>query len=184
MKLLQESPVEILEPLSNPPESVYVAEVKGPFGPAVVAGTAIGIVRLRLHVTLDIFSRELSRRWGTESIYDDAPLQSTIESLTAYFHGVPISVKTTVQPVMITPFTLSVHRCLARIPYGQTRTYGEIATALGNPNAARAVGGACGRNRILIIVPCHRVLAADSLGGFGAGLDIKKKLLMHEGIEW
>ena len=182
MKLLRESLVKFLEPLSKPPESLYVASVPGPFGSAVIAGTADGIVCLRMNASLNRFSHELRKVWGTHSIKDEVPLKNTIEGLTAYFHGIPGSIEATVQPLMITPFTLSVHHYLTRIPYGQTQTYGEIAAALEKPYAARAVGGACGRNNVLIIVPCHRVMAASGFGGFGAGLDLKKRLLRHEGI--
>ncbi len=67
------------------------------------------------------------------------------------------------------------------IPYGKTRTYGEIAAALGNPNAARAVGGANGSNPIPIFIPCHRVVAAGGLGGYGGGIEMKRALLKLEG---
>lgn len=74
----------------------------------------------------------------------------------------------------------SLHRVKA-IPYGQTRTYGEIAAALGNPKAARAVGGANGANPIPIIIPCHRVVAAGGLGGYGGGIEMKRAFLRLEG---
>lgn len=67
-----------------------------------------------------------------------------------------------------------------KIAYGKTRTYGEIATALGHPKAARAVGAANGGNPIPIIIPCHRVVASNGLGGYGGGLPMKRKLLSHE----
>ncbi|MEN0019574.1 MAG: methylated-DNA--[protein]-cysteine S-methyltransferase [Planctomycetota bacterium] len=79
-------------------------------------------------------------------------------------------------------FELAVWRALLDIPRSQTRTYADIACALGKPGAARAVGLANGRNRMAIIVPCHRVIGADgSLTGYGGGLDRKRKLLHHEG---
>lgn len=82
-----------------------------------------------------------------------------------------------------TPFTQRVLVFLQTIPFGQTLSYGEIAARLGKPNASRAVGSACGRNPVLLMIPCHRVLAANGkLGGFAAGLDIKRALLTHEGI--
>ncbi|MBN2329046.1 MAG: methylated-DNA--[protein]-cysteine S-methyltransferase [Candidatus Omnitrophica bacterium] len=81
-----------------------------------------------------------------------------------------------------TPFQIHVWKTLCRVPYGKTLSYGELAARSGRPKAARAVGMIMGRNRIPIIVPCHRILAADgSLGGFGCGLDVKKKLLQVEG---
>ncbi|KOG43052.1 methylated-DNA--[protein]-cysteine S-methyltransferase [Streptomyces resistomycificus] len=80
-----------------------------------------------------------------------------------------------------TPFQRSVWEQLQRIPYGETRTYGELADALGNPAASRAVGLANGRNPVGIIVPCHRVVGAGgSLTGYGGGLDRKQRLLDFE----
>jgi len=80
-----------------------------------------------------------------------------------------------------TPFQKKVWRALLEIPAGQTRSYGEIAAAVGEPGAARAVGAACGANPIPVLVPCHRVLAAHKkLGGFSAGLKWKRLLLERE----
>ncbi|MFD9390733.1 methylated-DNA--[protein]-cysteine S-methyltransferase [Streptomyces sp. NPDC060000] len=81
-----------------------------------------------------------------------------------------------------TPFQRSVWAELRGIPYGETRTYGELAAALGSPAASRAVGLANGRNPIGIIVPCHRVIGAGGgLTGYGGGLDRKQRLLEFEG---
>jgi epoxyqueuosine reductase len=80
-----------------------------------------------------------------------------------------------------TPFQQQVWRALMKIPYGETRTYGDIAEAVRNPGAMRAVGNANGRNHLPIIVPCHRVIAAGGkIGGFGGGVGLKKSLLAHE----
>ncbi|ELY54493.1 methylated-DNA--[protein]-cysteine S-methyltransferase [Natronolimnohabitans innermongolicus] len=76
-------------------------------------------------------------------------------------------------------FTGSVMRAMAAIPSGETRTYGELASEL--ETAPIAVGQACGRNPVPVIVPCHRVVGADSLTGYGGGLDLKRRLLEHEG---
>lgn len=82
-----------------------------------------------------------------------------------------------------TPFQRAVWAAMYAIPYGETRSYGELAKAIGRPAAFRAVGQACGRNPISIIQPCHRVLAANgALGGFRSGLDNKRQLLALEGI--
>ncbi|HET7676821.1 MAG TPA: methylated-DNA--[protein]-cysteine S-methyltransferase [Candidatus Limnocylindrales bacterium] len=72
------------------------------------------------------------------------------------------------------------------IPWGSTATYGEIARRVGSPRASRAVGGAVGRNRFWLLVPCHRVVAADGLGGYGGGLwslELKRQLLEREGVD-
>lgn len=81
-----------------------------------------------------------------------------------------------------TPFQRTVWQQLQLIPYGETRTYGELAAMLGKPNASRAVGLANGKNPIGVIVPCHRVIGAGgSLTGYGGGLDRKQRLLAFEG---
>ncbi|WP_306054282.1 methylated-DNA--[protein]-cysteine S-methyltransferase [Natronococcus wangiae] len=76
-------------------------------------------------------------------------------------------------------FTGTVMRAMERIPYGETRTYGELAADL--ETAPVAVGQACGRNPVPVLVPCHRVVGADSLTGYAGGLDLKRALLEHEG---
>lgn len=82
-----------------------------------------------------------------------------------------------------TDFQRKVWREIEKIPMGKTKTYLEIAKAIGKPGAARAVGSACGANPIPLFVPCHRVVASNGgLGGFSGGLDIKKKLLRLEGV--
>lgn len=81
-----------------------------------------------------------------------------------------------------TAFQQRVWEELRRIPHGETRSYGELAALLGNPNASRAVGGANGANNVAVLIPCHRVIAADgTLGGYAYGLEIKAELLRREG---
>lgn len=92
------------------------------------------------------------------------------------FHRLPLRLSGT-------DFTQKVGRALLEIPYGEVRTYGEIAASLDSPRAARAIGGACHRNPICIIVPCHRVVGAGNrLTGFGGGIGVKAWLLVHEGV--
>jgi AraC family transcriptional regulator of adaptative response/methylated-DNA-[protein]-cysteine methyltransferase len=82
-----------------------------------------------------------------------------------------------------TAFQQRVWEELRRIPHGETRSYGELAAALGNPKASRAVGGANGANHVAVLIPCHRVIAADgTLGGYAYGLAIKAELLRREGV--
>jgi O-6-methylguanine DNA methyltransferase len=81
-----------------------------------------------------------------------------------------------------TPFQLQCWRALLAIPYGETRSYADLAQAIGRPKAYRAVGMANNRNPIAIVVPCHRVIASDgTLCGYGGGLDVKRRLLELEG---
>ena len=76
-----------------------------------------------------------------------------------------------------TPFQRAVWRAIDAIPYAQTATYAELAARIGRPTAARAVAAACGRNPVAVFTPCHRVVAADGLGGFRGGLALKQALL-------
>lgn len=81
-----------------------------------------------------------------------------------------------------TPFQRQVWKAIQSIPYGQVATYGDLALKIGNPKAVRAVGGACGKNPILIRIPCHRVVAKSGLGGFSSPMELKKVLLDIEGF--
>jgi methylated-DNA-[protein]-cysteine S-methyltransferase len=111
---------------------------------------------------------------------DDTPFAEAADQLLAYFAG---GLKEFTLPLNLvgTPFQRSVWEQLRKIPYGETRSYGDLAGALGSPKASRAVGLANGRNPVGIIVPCHRVVGADgSLTGYGGGLDRKQRLLDFE----
>ncbi|MFD4574759.1 methylated-DNA--[protein]-cysteine S-methyltransferase [Streptomyces sp. NPDC058417] len=111
---------------------------------------------------------------------DDTLFAETEDQLKAYFAG---ELKDFTVPLRLTgtPFQRSVWEALRAIPYGETRSYGQLAAALGTPNASRAVGLANGRNPVGIIVPCHRVVGADGgLTGYGGGLDRKQRLLAFE----
>ncbi|MER6526561.1 methylated-DNA--[protein]-cysteine S-methyltransferase [Streptomyces sp. NPDC001508] len=111
---------------------------------------------------------------------DDTLFGAAEEQLAAYFQG-ELTEFTLELRLPGTSFQRSVWEQLTRIPYGETRTYGELADALGNPNASRAVGLANGRNPVGIIVPCHRVVGSDgSLTGYGGGLERKRRLLDFE----
>ena len=81
-----------------------------------------------------------------------------------------------------TTFQQSVWRALKTIPRGETRSYGWVAQQIGKPRSSRAVGAACGANPVPVVIPCHRVIAGDgSIGGFGGGLPMKRRLLQIEG---
>ena len=114
---------------------------------------------------------------------ESALTQECARQLTQYFSGcrqifdLPLDASGT-------DFQVNIWQCLAKIPFGDTRSYGEIASMINNPKSVRAVGGANGKNPISIIVPCHRVIGANgSLTGYAGGIDRKLWLLNHEGIE-
>lgn len=100
--------------------------------------------------------------------------------LESFYAGKTVDVK----PLPLgTPFQMKVWDKLSTIPFGKTKNYKQIATEIGNPKACRAVGGACGKNPVLLLIPCHRVISSDkTLGGFTGGLSLKKTLLEIEGF--
>ena len=107
-------------------------------------------------------------------------LHEAEHQITAFFRGERRQLDFPIRMVG-TPFQQRVWRALQQIPYGTTRTYGEIATAIGNSRASRAVGMACNKNPLLLIVPCHRVVGANGkLTGFAYGVDAKQWLLELE----
>jgi methylated-DNA-[protein]-cysteine S-methyltransferase len=134
-------------------------------------------------IDMDVASRPPRdlENWSCDP--EAGPLREVARQLGEYFAGrrrvfdLPIRMEGT-------EFQRRAWRMLLEIPYGQTRSYGEQAKRIGNPNASRAVGLANGRNPIPIVVPCHRVIGADgSLTGFGGGIERKRWLLAHEGLQ-
>lgn len=110
-------------------------------------------------------------------------LLQAIEQLNNYFRGKPESFDIPLDFTIGTTFQKSVWAQVRAIPYGRTKTYGQIAEELGQAKAARAVGAANGANPLPIFVPCHRVVQANgALGGYSGGLDIKEALLRLEGV--
>ena len=111
---------------------------------------------------------------------EDGPFEETARQLGEYFAGTRRTFDLPLAP-RTTPFQARVLEALQAIPYGETRSYRDIAVALGNPRAVRAVGSANGSNPLPIVIPCHRVIGSDgSLTGFGGGLETKRFLLALE----
>ena len=119
------------------------------------------------------------RFYPTNWAYHPDAYSDAIIDLVRFFNG---DIKTLDIPFALfgTNFQKKVWRAIARIPYGETRSYKEVAIMSGHPNAARAVGNACNKNRLLLAVPCHRVVASNGLGGYGGNLEAKKWLLNIE----
>ncbi|MCL6558940.1 MAG: methylated-DNA--[protein]-cysteine S-methyltransferase, partial [Firmicutes bacterium] len=112
---------------------------------------------------------------------DPGPAGVLLEEIERYFSGEKVSFSSPVDWTEYTPFQRLVLEIVKRIPYGEVSSYGRVAGEAGAPRAARAVGGVMRSNRTPLVVPCHRVLAADgSLGGFTGGLEMKRYLLNLE----
>jgi len=144
--------------------------IDSPIGPLTLAGDGEVLTNLRM---VDQ-TYEPDR---TDWIHDDTAFGAAVEQLAAYFTGQLRSFDLELK-MGGTDFQLRVWNALRTIPYGETRSYGEIAAQIGSPKAARAVGLANAHNPIAVIVPCHRVIGADgTLTGFGGGLGRKSALL-------
>jgi len=125
----------------------------------------------------------LKKRFGKASLeHEPSKVRVARDQVTAYFAGKRTDFSLKLAPLG-TEFQGRVWNALQRIPFGKTRSYGELAAQLGNARASRAVGRANATNPICLIVPCHRVIGADgSLTGFAFGEKIKRRLLEHEGV--
>jgi AraC family transcriptional regulator of adaptative response/methylated-DNA-[protein]-cysteine methyltransferase len=162
-------------------ETIRYAMLDTPLGQMLVAATAKGICRL----TFDEDVAALKRR------FPNADVQPADTAMASLVSGVLAAIETpSAMPdlpidVRGTAFQEAVWRELRKIPAGETRSYADIAAAIGEPGAVRAVGTANGSNPIAVLVPCHRVIRSDgTLGGYAGGLDRKRKLLAAEGAGW
>ncbi len=126
---------------------------------------------------------ELRERFAADDVlHDPARLAAARGEITDYFSGKRTAFTLPLAPSG-TPFQQSVWTALRRIPFGTTRSYGELAADLGNPGAARAIGRANATNPICLLIPCHRVIGGDgSLTGYAFGEALKSQLLAHEGV--
>jgi O-6-methylguanine DNA methyltransferase len=173
-------------------ESLHCTTMHSAIGPLFLAKSARGLVALEFDARLPGQQsirpnpRHLRRESEKEKNgfkFEDSPrlLQPYLSELEEYFAGKRREF-TFALDLRGTDFQQACWRALVAIPYGETRTYANIARAVGKPNAFRAAGMANNRNPIAIVVPCHRVIASDgTLCGYGGGLDVKRKLLELEG---
>jgi O-6-methylguanine DNA methyltransferase len=169
-------------------ETLYSTNLDSPVGPLFLAASAQGLVALEFDArlpgqqTIRPNPRDLrAEKNGLK--FEDSPglMRSYVAELEEYFSGTrrefgfPLDLRGT-------DFQVACWHALLAIPYGETRSYGDIARAIGKPHAFRAVGMANNRNPIAIVVPCHRVIASNgTLCGYGGGLDVKRTLLQLEG---
>ena len=163
-------------------EIVHTAQFDSPIGSLRVASTQHGLAYVELPFASGRGLRGWLRRCVPDARCSDgfAPNRLAIGQLLEYLEGKRVGFELPLD-LRGTPFQRAVWEALQEIPYGETRSYAEIARRVGQPNAVRAVGAANGANPIALIVPCHRVIASDGkLGGYGGGLALKGKLLAME----
>jgi methylated-DNA-[protein]-cysteine S-methyltransferase len=162
---------------------VAYADVDSPFGRLLVAGTDRGIVKLGLpNLPADEVLTELVERISPRVLEAPRRLDGARRELEAYFEGKLHDFGVPVDWRLSHGFRNKALHAVARIPYGETRSYSEIARDAGNPRAFRAAGTACGSNPVPLIVPCHRVVQAGGApGNYGGGPEMKRALLTFEG---
>jgi O-6-methylguanine DNA methyltransferase len=162
-------------------EKIYYSSFDSPFLKRVfVASTERGVCMVDFLKSEKVFLERLREHFPGKIIKDDRKNGEVLSQLRKYLKG-KLKRFDCKLDLKGTPFQKKVWSALAKIPYGQTRSYKEIARAIGHPNAFRAVGNANGENSIPLILPCHRVIESNGgLGGFGHGVEIKKQLLDFE----
>ncbi len=165
--------------------AIYIAEVSPtPLGPIWVAVNEGGLVAVHTHADEAAFRAELEGRYRAAIVYDEVRTREAREQIHAYLVGERQQFELPINWSVMTPFQKKALQATYAIPRGETRTYGQIAAATGNPRAARAVGRAEATNPMPIVIPCHRVIGSDGrLHGYGGrgGLDTKAWLLRLEG---
>ncbi len=154
--------------------TTYYTYMDSPIGSLLLAGDGENLS------TLGFPGGRMQRRHEPGWVEDAAPFVLAIEQLRAYFTGELKHFDLPLAPAG-TEFQRKVWSALQGIPYGETRSYGELAIEVGNGKASRAVGSANGKNPIPVIIPCHRVVGSDGdLTGFGGGIETKQRLLELE----
>jgi methylated-DNA-[protein]-cysteine S-methyltransferase len=156
--------------------------VDTPIGPLLVAATDRGLLRISFDADADHSLADLTRVAGRRVLRAPRAVDTVRRELDEYFDQRRRSFDLAIDLRGATPFTAQVLDELARVPYGHTSSYGELAARVGRPRAARAIGMVMNHNPIPIVLPCHRVVGSDgSLTGYGGGLHRKEHLLRLEG---
>jgi len=176
----------------NPMETIHSTMFTSPVGPLFLAASERGLVALEFDARLPgqqtIRPNPRDLRWENKAEIKSVrfeeskgTMRSYVQELDEYFAGQRREFSFALD-LRGTDFQVACWQALLAIPYGETRSYADIARVVGRPKGFRAVGMANNRNPVAIVVPCHRVIASDgTLCGYGGGLDIKRKLLELEG---
>ena len=171
---------------AKPPEDFRTGRLDSPAGVILLVWDEAGALRALDFADYEArMHRLLRRQYGGEvRLSPGTPPRALVEALQAYFAGDLTAPDALTVQTGGTDFQRQVWAMLRRIPAGATWSYGDLARAIGRPKAVRAVGLANGANPVAIVTPCHRVIGSDgSLTGYGGGLDRKRWLLAHEGVQ-
>jgi len=156
--------------------------VDTPLGTLLVAATERGLARIVYDPDPEQELERLARAFGLRVLRTPKPIDEARRELDEYFEGRRQSFDVSVDLALLADFNRRVLHELARVPYGEVVTYGELAARAKRPRAARAVGTVMNRNPLPIVLPCHRVIGANGkLVGYGGGLERKEALLRLEG---
>ena len=162
---------------ATPPSPIFQCHTPSPLGDVLLGASDQGLIGVWFAHRQQHLPD--TRQWVNHEAHPT--LRAAAQQLHDYFSGQRQNFDLSCHPAWGTPFQRAVWRALQRIPYGQTRTYGDIARDIGKPKAVRAVGAAIGQNPHTLVVPCHRVVGAHgALTGYAGGLDRKTYLLAHE----
>lgn len=167
--------------MAEPKKNIRYASHDTKLGRVFAAATTKGLTDISINSGKEEFLKRLKdSRPGSEPVEDQRKFLRVFKELDRYLDGMPVTFDMPLDLCGST-FELAVWKALKRIPWGRTQSYGEVAAILKKPGAARAIGNACGKNPVPIIIPCHRVIKGNgSLGGYTGGVDIKKTLLETE----
>ena len=167
------------------PEILTLEVLATPIGEIDVVADAQGRLRvLEFHDQPQRLARALRRHHRDQTVETGAAPAAVRDGLAAYFAGELAALRTVPWTIGGTAFQRQMWTALAEIPLGQTTTYAQLAQRLGRPSAVRAVGAANGANPIAVVVPCHRVIGTGgALTGYGGGIERKRWLLAHEGVQ-
>lgn len=177
---------------------VAIGTIASPFGPIHLAVGERAVVGLELRTTDEAFVRSVARRIGASPVGRRqarrelcAMLDRAVAGIERYLLGDPAGLDLPVAILGRTAWDIRVLETVRQVPWGRVTSYGRAARAAGSLGAARAAGGAVGRNPVGLLVPCHRVIAGDgTIGGYGGSwsgdrqalVELKRELLAHEGV--
>lgn len=166
-----------LQMLKQLPRETVWKDVASPLGPLTVLASDNGV-----HAIAFESDQTEQAKINLSRAVNHPIINAVAEQLAMYFDG-PLKFFDLPLDLRGTDFQKRVWKLLLEIPFGETRTYGDLARALGNADASQAVGAANGKNPVAIVVPCHRVIGASGhLTGYAGGMDKKRFLLTHEGV--